>query len=201
MSYEKRRQVRSVPTKFTTRADENGSPYIEGYFVVFDDTYIITDWMSESIASGAFDKTLDNDIRALLNHNADVVLGRNKAGTLELRVDEKGLWCKIYINAEDTQAMDVYRRVQRGDINQCSFGFDILDEEPIQKPDGSVHWLVKEVYLYEVSVCTFPAYEETDIVARSKQRDKLIAERIETRKKHIKEVIHGFKSADAEKED
>ena len=94
------------------------------------------------------------------------VLGRNRAGTLELREDSHGLWGSILVNPNDQDAMNLYARVQRGDVNQCSFGFDILEEETEFLPDGSVHWTIKKVKLYEVSCCTFPAYSETSVQAR-----------------------------------
>lgn len=166
------RQIRSVASKFETR-DENGDLKIEGYFAVFNSNYQIFDDLSESIAPGAFDDTLGDDIRALIDHRSNLVLGRNKAHTLELRQDEHGLWGSVAINPKDQDAMNLYARVQRGDVDQCSFGFDILSEDYDVRDDGSVHWTIKKVKLYEVSVCTFPAYEETNVKARSAQRDEI----------------------------
>ena len=64
--------------------------------------------------------------------------------------------------------MNLYERVKRGDVDQCSFGFDIL-EESFEDRGTSVHWTIKKVKLYEVSVVTFPAYEDTSVSARGKQ--------------------------------
>lgn len=164
-----RREVRPVLTEFTTR-EENGSPSIEGYFAVFNSIYEIAPGMTESVAPGAFSKTLAGDIRALTNHDTTLVLGRTKAHTLELREDEHGLWGKISINPKDADAMNLYERVRRGDVDQCSFGFDIVSEETDFREDGSVHWTIQDVTLYEVSCCTFPAYQETNISARSEER-------------------------------
>lgn len=166
------RQIRSTASKFETR-DEGGELKIEGYFAVFNSNYQIFDDLSESVAPGAFDDTLGDDIRALINHDSSLVLGRNTAHTLELRPDEHGLWGSITINPNDQDAMNLYARVQRGDVDQCSFGFDILSEDYDVRDDGSVHWTIKKVRLYEVSVCTFPAYEETNVKARSAQRDEI----------------------------
>lgn len=166
------RQVRSAPTEFSTR-EENDSLAIEGYFAVFDSNYEIFDGMSESIAPGAFSSSIAGDIRALVNHDTTLVLGRTKAGTLQLREDNHGLWGHIDINPKDGDAMNLYERVKRGDVNQCSFGFDIREEETEFRQDGSVHWTIKDVELYEVSCCTFPAYEETNISARTAQRDTI----------------------------
>ena len=166
------RQVRSAASKFETREDGNELK-IEGYFAVFNSNYQIFDDLSESVAPGAFDDTLGDDIRALINHDSSLVLGRNTAHTLDLRQDEHGLWGSITINPNDQDAMNLYARVQRGDVDQCSFGFDILSEDYDVREDGSVHWTIRKVRLYEVSVCTFPAYEETNVKARSAQRDEI----------------------------
>ena len=165
MERETMRQIRSIESKFTTR-DDDGALHIEGYFAVFNSTYQIWDDMSESVAPGAFTDTLGEDVRALIDHETRLVLGRNSAGTLQLREDSHGLWGDILINPNDQDAMNLYARVQRGDVNQCSFGFDILEEETEFRDDGSIHWTIKKVKLYEVSVCTFPAYTETSVQAR-----------------------------------
>lgn len=166
------RQVRSVATQFTTREDGDAL-VIEGYFSVFNSDYDIAPMMSESVANGAFTDCLEDDVRALINHDTTLVLGRTKAKTLTLTQDEKGLFGRIIINPNDGDAMNLYNRVKRGDVDQCSFGFDITDEETEFRDDGSVHWTIKSVKLYEVSVCTFPAYEATNVSAREDQRATL----------------------------
>lgn len=159
------RQVRSVATDFKTREDGE-EKRIEGYFAVFNSVYQIWDDMSESIAPGAFTEAIGDDVRALIDHNTMYVLGRTTAGTLELREDDKGLWGSILLNPNDQDAMNLYSRVKRGDVNQCSFGFDILAERSEKLEDGTTHWTIEKVKLYEVSVCTFPAYAETSVEAR-----------------------------------
>lgn len=182
--------MRTASTEFKTR-DDNGELAIEGYFAVFNSNYEIAEGMSESIAVGAFDNTLSDDIRALINHDTTLVLGRTKAGTLQLRTDSHGLWGHISINPNDSDAMNLYNRVQRGDVDQCSFGFDILSEETDFREDGSVHWTIKEVKLYEVSPCTFPAYEETSIAARSKERNELIKRKNDAWKEKMLSKLKG----------
>lgn len=154
-------------------AEENGELYIEGYFAIFNSIYEIAPGLTESIAPGAFSSTLGRDIRALTNHDTTLVLGRNKASTLELREDGHGLWGRVCINREDSDAMNLYHRVQRGDVNQCSFGFKILEEDTEYREDGSVHFTIRVVELYEVTVATFPAYEETAVAARSAQAEEI----------------------------
>lgn len=190
------RQMRSIASKFETREEDN-ERIIEGYFAVFNSNYEIGPGMSESVAPGAFRNTLSEDIRALVNHDTTLVLGRNTAKTLELSEDERGLWGRIRINPNDSDAVNLYERVKRGDVSQCSFGFDILDEETEFREDGGVHWTIKEVKLYEVSCVTFPAYESTNIDARSRQRDDILKRRTEEWRIKMKERInHGTQSTD-----
>lgn len=168
----KRRTIASRETQYRA-AEENGALYIEGYFAVFNSNYEICPGITESIAPGAFSGALVGDVRALTNHDDTLVLGRTKSGTLELREDSHGLWGRITINQEDTDAMNLYRRVQRGDVDQCSFGFDIGEEEVEFSENGDAHWTIKRVDpLYEVTVATFPAYEATSVEARSADTEK-----------------------------
>ena len=152
---------------FETR-DENGELWLEGYFAVYDSPYEIWKGATEVIKPGAFAESMHGDVRALTNHDTTLVLGRSTAGTLTLRDDpERGLFGRIKVNRDDVDAMNLYARVQRGDVDQCSFGFEIEKETFIENPDGSVRWEIEKVSpLYEVSVCTFPAYKETSVAAR-----------------------------------
>lgn len=180
-----KREVRPVSTEFKTREDGD-LPTIEGYFAVFNSIYEIAPGMTESVAPGAFSRTLSGDIRALTNHDTTLVLGRTKAHTLELREDEHGLWGKVSINPKDADAMNLYERVKRGDVDQCSFGFEIVNEETDFRDDGSIHWTIKDVNLFEVSACTFPAYQETNIAARCAERDSITKRETEAWKTKIK---------------
>lgn len=194
------RTVRSIPSEFSTREDGD-SHIIEGYFAVFNSNYEIAPGMSESIAPGAFSNTLSNDVRALINHDTTLVLGRTKANTLELRETERGLWGRIDINPNDVDAMNLYERVKRGDVDQCSFGFNIRSQDTDIRDDGSVHWTIKDVELFEVSCCTFPAYEETNIAARAAERDDIKKREAEAWRAKMKErLFNGFKGTDAAEE-
>ena len=175
--------------KFTTRA-EDGNLYIEGYFAVFGSEYRMWENAIETIDEAAFIETVDGDVRALVNHDSTLVLGRTTAGTLTLRVDRTGLWGSILINQSDQDAMNLYERVKRGDVSQCSFGFDILDQSTEVMENGTTVWRLKKVELYEVSVVTFPAYEDTSVIARKKDYEEL-----QKRKKELwqKEMIQRLK--------
>ena len=160
------RQTRSAATEFKAREIE-GDLFIEGYFSVFNTRYELWDGAAETVVPGAFSEALSADIRALANHDTRIVIGRTKSGTLELKEDNRGLWGRIRVNKDDVDAMNLYYRVQRGDVDQCSFGFDILGEEYEEDAiTGNVLWKITKVRLYEVSVVTFPAYEETSVKAR-----------------------------------
>ena len=120
------RQARSIPLQFKTRSEEDGEKYISGYFAVFNSNYEMWEGATESVDVHAFDNTLQDDIRCLIDHDTHLVLGRTKSGTLTLKVDEKGLWGEVKINQADQDAVNLYERVKRGDVDQCSFGFDIF---------------------------------------------------------------------------
>ena len=182
------RELRAVATQFETRQDGD-TPHIEGYFAVFNSVYEIAPGLSESIAPGAFTNTLAEDIRALVNHDTTLVIGRTKAGTLALREDARGLWADIAINPNDGDAMNAYERAKRGDVDQASFGFDIIREDTEVREDGSVHWTLLEVRLHEISICTFPAYKETNISARAAERDDLKARELAAWKERMKEAL------------
>lgn len=183
------RQLRTAATEFKTRNDE-GDLYIEGYFAVFNSDYELGYGMSESIAPGAFSDTLSDDIRALVNHDTTLVLGRTSVHTLEVTQDERGLWGKVKINPNDQDAMNLYARVQRGDVSQCSIGFDILDEETEYRGED-VHWTIRKIKLYEVSACTFPAYEETAISARMRDVEELKKRSLEAWKEKMLKKLKG----------
>lgn len=172
MSDRKIRQLRSTCSEFQTRSDETGDLYISGYFSVFNSNYELWPGATESVAETAFDEALADDIRCLIDHETRLVLGRNKAGTLTLKVDSRGLWGEVKINRNDQDAMNLYERVKRGDVDQCSFGFDIL-EESFEDRGDSVHWTICKVKLYEVSIVTFPAYTDTSVSARKQDLETM----------------------------
>lgn len=185
------RQVRCVAQQFQTRS-ANDDLFIEGYFSVFNSEYPLWEGASEIVKPGAFTNSASGDVRALINHDSSLVLGRTKAGTLTLRQDERGLWGSIKINRDDVDAMNLYARVQRGDVDQCSFGFDIKRETFVDLGDGKCRWEIEEVDpLYEVSVCTFPAYTETSVSARKQDLAEIEKRRAETWRSDMKKKLGG----------
>ena len=146
-----------------------GLPVIEGHAAVFDslsqDLGFIFPF-KERINRGAFKESLDrDDIRALFNHDPNYVLGRNRAGTLELKETVKGLLVRIH-PPDTTWARDLTQSIQRGDVSQMSFGF-IVEQENWTVEDGQDIRTLERVKLFDVSPVTFPAYVETDVGVRS----------------------------------
>lgn len=186
------RQVRCMAQKFETRKADSGDLFIEGYFSVFNSPYELWEGATEIIKPGAFSNCLTQDVRALINHDTTLVLGRTRAGTLTLKQDERGLWGSVKINREDGDAMNLYARVQRGDVDQCSFGFNIKRETFVDLGGDQYRWEIEEVDpLYEVSVCTFPAYQETGVAARQKELEDIQKRQADAWKQTMKNRIGG----------
>lgn len=139
---------------------------IAGYAALFDTPADIAGMFREQIAKGAFAAAIErDDVRALFDHDSALVLGRNRAGTLKLEEDDKGL--RIEIDPPDTQfARDLMVSMERGDITQMSFGFIATRQEwdDTQTPPLRT---VLEVELFDVSVVTYAAYPETSAAVRS----------------------------------
>ena len=144
---------------------------IEGYFVVFDQPYDDGWGTTEYVDRHAFDGCDLSDVRALVDHDTSRVLGRScdHVHTLSIEIDDVGLYGIIQVNPADQDAMNCRARTLRGDVDQASFGFEEYKAEWTENPDGTRKKVIKEISkLWEISVCTFPAYEATAVSARSK---------------------------------
>jgi HK97 family phage prohead protease len=150
--------------------EETGKQVVRGYAAVFDSLSENLGGFREKIAPGAFDGVLDNDVRALIDHNSSLILGRTTAGTLRLGVDERGLWYE-YDDPGTSYSKDLLISMERGDVNQSSFGFRVLSDGQTWEDDpetGAYIRTITNVYrLYDVSPVTFPAYPDTDVAKRS----------------------------------
>lgn len=147
---------------------------VEGYAAVFGSESEELGWFVEEIAPGAFDDVLNDDVRALYNHDENLILARTASGTLELWVDEKGL--RYAFDAPNTTAgNDLLESIKRGDISQSSFGFRVKDDkwEELEMELNGKKWfktkriIVKIERLFDVSPVTFPAYPDTEVARRS----------------------------------
>lgn len=149
------------------RAKDGKSATIEGHAAVFNKLSEDLGGFKEKVAPGAFKKTIkEADVRALFNHDENYVLGRNRANTLTLEEDETGL--RIVNTPPSTQwATDLITTMERGDVDQMSFGFYTILDSWEAGPNGDVIRTLLEVELFDVSVVTFPAYPQTDASVRS----------------------------------
>jgi HK97 family phage prohead protease len=124
----------------------------------------------EQIARGAFRESItDDDVRALFNHNSDLVLGRQSNGTLRLTDTDRGLEYEVDVNEEDVEAMSAVARIRRGDITGNSFGFYIEENEhqSWEERDGMLWRTIHRARLRELGPQTFPAYPQSDVSTRS----------------------------------
>lgn len=193
MNNRKSLQARDIGQLYNNQ-EATDKKIISGYFIVFDTETELYPGVREEVSPDALVGVDLSDVKALIDHDTAKVLGRTKANTLSLSVDSKGLYGEIIVNESDQEAMNLYSRVQRGDVDQCSFGFEILNEEMIQNSDGTVKFIIKSINLYEVSVVTFPAYQDTAVEARSKQIEDAQKRTLQARKDELKEKLNGIKT-------
>lgn len=158
------KEHRYLKTEF--RVSKDGR-YAEGYTAVFNELSNKLGTFRERIRPGAFAKTIkEADIRALFNHNPDYVLGRNKSGTLELSEDSRGLFSRISL-PDTSYAKDLKVSIERGDINQMSFGFRAIKEDWFLDDAEGVIRELQEVKLYDISIVTYAAYPQTEVAIRT----------------------------------
>lgn len=168
-----KKEIRMLPIQ-ELRIDDSLDGKIVGHASVFDswsETLGGIFPFKEIVRKGTFTETIKiDDIRALFNHDPNFVLGRNKAGTLELEEDEIGL--RVVITPPDTSwANDLIKNLRRGDISQMSIGFIVL-EDTWGTQDGIDIREIKKVQLFDVSIVTYPAYTQTDVGVRAMESYK-----------------------------
>lgn len=150
------------------RQADDGTMRLRGYAAVFNDASVPLPF-KETIAPGAFRKTLSEtpDVRLLINHEG-LPLARTKNGTLTLTEDDRGLLIDAEI-ADTSEGRDLYKLVERGDVDQMSFAFRVIRQK--WSEDRSTRTLT-EVSLADgdVSVVTYPAYPTTTVEAREALR-------------------------------
>ena len=170
----KRPEPRAIETRrhYATefRASTPEQPRISGLASVFGKPSQPLGWdgFIEYVEPGAFSKTIqENDVAALGNHDPNIVLGRNRANpaTLFLAEEDAGLRYDVEIDTRNVQSMNWYWMIERGDVYQSSFGFEVIPGKEIweQTPEGGWVRRIKEVRLWDVSPVTFPAYLDTEV--------------------------------------
>lgn len=147
-----------------SRAEVTEEGVLRGYAAVYDQpTARQNDYAgTETIARGAFDGLLGDDVLGLVDHDVSKVLGRTSNGTLRLESDDHGLAFEIDL-PDTTLARDVRALVARGDLTGMSFTAATGEVE--RAAGGVVHRKFKR--LIDVSVVTMPAYAGTSVVSRS----------------------------------
>lgn len=166
---------------------------LEGYFIRFNEEIDLLPNYREQVAPEAVTGILNEDIRCLFDHDTSYVLGRTTNDTLQLTVDERGVYGRVFINEDDPQALSVYAKVKRGDISGCSFGF-YVNEQDEEWDDDQLHVTLTDVDVFEVSVVTFPAYATTDVKARNQDVRDAKKNMFEARKRKLKERLNGIKA-------
>lgn len=147
------------------RDAEGDEMILEGYAAVYNSETDLGPFR-EVIRPGAFDDVMDNDVRALINHDPNLVLGRTTNGTLELSSDERGLKYRVKLGNQ-SYARDFYESVKRGDISQSSFAFTI--DKQSWNEERTVRSVDKVRQLLDVSPVVFPAYSAATVQARDLQ--------------------------------
>lgn len=190
MKIEKRFAVNGVEIR--TKDDGKGN-VIAGYASVFyggtpETEYRLADDYVERVSKTAFDNALKrpDDVRALFNHNANLILGRNKANTLRLSVDERGLRYEIDV-PDSTIGHDLVESVKRGDVSGSSFSFYVT-RQSFEEVGNVLVRTIEDVELFDVGPVTYPAYTGTEAIARDaapafEARDKRNADADEAKKR------------------
>jgi len=159
---------------------EHNGNVIRGYAAIYNSD---SEWMGgfyEQIEMGAFDDVMDNDVRAYLNHDENLLLGRVSSGTLRIGTDKRGLFYEVDL-PNTTYANDLVELMKRGDINQSSFAF-LIGEDRWEQRDGKTYRIISKVSrLLDVSPVAQPAYPEAtselkrDLETETKEEAKAAA--------------------------
>lgn len=163
--------------KSTTVLEERGEGddkkiFLRGHAAVFDDLSQNLGGFREKIDPGAFDDVLNDDVRAVFNHDPNFILGRTEAGTLKISTDAKGLVYEVEL-PDTSQGRDLAVSIERGDITQSSFRFSVEDDAWTEDDDGrTVRTIKKVARLVDVSPVTYPAYLNADVGKRSLENFK-----------------------------
>lgn len=162
-------------TECRAEASENGRR-IRGYAIVFNSQSVDLGGFKEIIAPEAVDRTLSEglDVRALVDHDPAKVIGRTRAGTLQLRKDSRGLKIDVEPDMDISYANDIMRAVARGDVSGMSFGFRVVGDEWNYDDKVPVR-TVTDMRISEVSVVTFPAYQQTDVAVAQRSLTAFMA--------------------------
>jgi len=189
-------ELRTLSQPLELRAGDSGQT-IGGAAIVYNRETNIGDWFREKIMPGAFGKSLQGDVRALMGHDSNIILGRTSAKTLRLQDSANALVFEV--DLPDTQAgRDVAVSIQRGDLKGMSFGFMVTKQEWDETGDVPLRSVI-EAQLFEISVVGDPAYGDTSVALRSLEEARKARpvhpahQRISERKARMEQAVRGIR--------
>lgn len=164
----KEKEIRAIKLEDVSIDENKGAYTLGGYITKYNSRSQFMGFYEE-IDIGAFDESLANRkfIPALYNHDTDKILGSTRSGSLSLESDDIGLKFELRINPQISYAKDVYELVKSGDVQGCSFGMVVLEDEWFTDDEGYDLRIVKQAELYEVTITALPAYEDSEVSCRS----------------------------------
>ena len=174
---EHRKQANNEPERRATvagleiRANDAGKFALRGYAARFNSVYNMG-WFTEEVHRDAFKNADMSDVRILLNHDSNQILGRTAAGTARVGIDKEGLWYEVDL-PNSPNGDNVRVAVERGDISQSSWGFtlrisDSGNGDKWEKRDGKEHRILTDIdTVFDASPVTFPANPDTTVAQRS----------------------------------
>lgn len=173
------RERRTVVGEIELREADAGAT-IGGYAAVFNQETVIAGLFRERLAPGAFaDAIRTDDTVALFNHDSNYPLARISNQTLRLSEDKRGLKYEADLDMDDPDAQKVRAKIKRGTVKGSSFGFtvdeDEWDDSEVKRGKLPLRTITRIGELYDVSPVTFPAYPQTSVSARSKEKAEEIA--------------------------
>lgn len=146
--------------------EESGTIKVSGYAAVFNSETVIGGYFRERISPGAFAEAIGrDDVVFLINHDG-LPMARTRSGTLKISEDEKGLFMETELDPSDPEVQRIVPKMKRGDLDKMSFAFFPEVQEWDESGDIPLR-TIKKAGLFDVSIVTFPAYNDTEIGLRS----------------------------------
>ena len=172
------REIRSLEE---VRTSEETDMVVSGYALKWDTWSEDLGGFTEKIDKEALKDTDLSDVRCYFNHDSSMVLGRTSSGTLELELDDTGLYFRCQL-PDTSYGRDLFQSIKRSDINQCSFGF-VIDEDGDdfnKRSDGMYERIIRKIKsLWEISIVSLPAYSDTSVAVAQRSIEKLEQDEID----------------------
>ena len=190
------KEIRKLDMQFRAESAEDKKMEIKGYAAVFNspETYAYT----EIIAPTAFDSADLSDVVLRYNHNDNfMVLARTRNKSLELNVDEKGLFIDATLQDDITEHRDIFNAIKSGLIDKQSFAFTV--DEDNYDYDTDTRTITKIGRVFDVSVVDQPFYNDTDVSVARCESDEFLEKRKQLREEHEKELAEEKRKSELQK--